>query len=356
MLKRTASSLNQPLLPSRPRRIRDSMEQSQEMPATVANGVGLPVPGSKLQEHVRKLGHRNETGHTGFEEEYFVLDKRSDNYFFGDFQEALKHVNRSKNRYTNVLPLDRTRVVLSATDEPGADYINANYVDGVYEKQYIATQGPLKETAEDFWRMCWEQDVNVIVMLTRVTENSRIKCYKYWPAESKSKRFGLFSVKLVNKDKEHGLCSRLIHLIKHGETDEEREIAHFQYKDWPDHGLPSSAATFRHLLHLVDSCHDRRGPILVHCSAGIGRTGTFCAVHTITQNLDRHHHEHLNGEPEPEFNVFDTILKLRLNRVGMVQTRDQFEFCHQAVLEEYLAAEKRRKERLQEEGKDSELE
>ena len=120
-----------------------------------------------------------------------MLDKRSDNYFFGDFQEALKHVNRSKNRYTNVLPLDRTRVVLSATDEPGgaalphcvvaslnlllaADYINANYVDGVYEKQYIATQGPLKETAEDFWRMCWEQDVNVIVMLTRVTENSRV--------------------------------------------------------------------------------------------------------------------------------------------------------------------------------------
>ena len=94
----------------------------------------------------------------------------------------------------------------------------------------------------------------------------------------------------------------------------------------------------------MDAMHDRRGPILVHCSAGIGRTGTFCAVHTITQNLERHLHEHPDNNPLPSFNVFDTILKLRTSRVGMVQTKDQFEFCYRAILEEYLDSEKRRRD------------
>ncbi len=133
------------------------------------------LAGPELETHVARLAKRGEGGYTGYEEEYLILDQRSDNNFFGDFQEALKHVNRAKNRYSNVLPLDRTRVVLSCTDEPGSDYINANYVDGVFEKQYIATQGPLKETAEDYWRMVWEQDVNVIVMLTKVHPGNRVR-------------------------------------------------------------------------------------------------------------------------------------------------------------------------------------
>lgn len=276
--------------------------------------------------------------------------QRSDNNFFGDFSEALKHANRPKNRYSNVLPLDRTRVVLFETGAPGTDYINANYVDGMYEQQYIATQGPLKETAEDFWRMMWEQDSNVIVMLTKVMESGKTKCYKYWPGKKKSKTFGSITVSLAAKDsREHGLVSRTVLLqyrrkVVDSESAEggaekfvveSREISHFQYKEWPDHGLPSSAATFRHLLHLVDAFHDGRGPILVHCSAGIGRTGTFCAVHTITQKLD-HHYNTRPHEP-PSFNIFETILLLRTNRVGMVQTKDQFEFCYKAVLEEYRA-------------------
>merc|ERR1711991_413029 len=173
-------------------------------------------------------------------------------------------------------------------------------------------------------------------MLTKVTENSKVKCYKYWPGKLKTRVFGKFSVCLTGKEKEHGLITRFISLkrVNNDGVDEEKEIYHFQYKEWPDHGLPSSAATFRHLLHLVDAMHDRRGAILVHCSAGIGRTGTFCAVHTITQNLERHMYENPDGKPEPTFNVFETILKLRMNRVGMVQTKDQFQFCYQAVLEE----------------------
>jgi len=196
-------------------------------------GVGKHIPGPELETHVARLAKRGEGGYTGYEEEYLILDQRSDNNFFGDFQEALKHVNRAKNRYSNVLPLDRTRVVLSCTDEPGSDYINANFVDGVYEKQYIATQGPLKETAEDYWRMVWEQDVNVVVMLTKVTENSKIKCYKYWPGKTKGKTFGQFAVALVSKEKEHGLVTRVVSVVRSGDASTAREVFHFQYKEGP---------------------------------------------------------------------------------------------------------------------------
>ena len=194
------------------------------------SAVSSPRTGPELETHVARLAKRGEGGYTGYEEEYLILDQRSDNNFFGDFQEALKHINRAKNRYSNVLPLDRTRVVLSCTDEPGSDYINANFVDGVYEKQYIATQGPLKETSEDYWRMVWEQEVNVVVMLTKVTENSKIKCYKYWPGKTKGKTFGQFSVSLVSKEKEHGLVTRVVLLVRGGDAATAREVYHFQYK------------------------------------------------------------------------------------------------------------------------------
>ncbi len=98
-----------------------------------------------------------------------------------------------------------------------------------------------------------------------MTENSKIKCYKYWPGKTKGKTFGQFAVSLVSKEKEHGLVTRVVLLVRNGDASTAREVYHFQYKEWPDHGLPSSAATFRHLLHLVDAMHDRRGSILVHC-------------------------------------------------------------------------------------------
>jgi protein tyrosine phosphatase len=272
----------------------------------------------------------------------YCPSQRSDTNFFGDFSEALKHVNRPKNRYSNVLPLDRTRVLLKPAEHcPGSDYINANFVDGIHQHAYIATQGPLKETSDDFWRMMWEQQSNVIVMLTNIIESAKTKCYKYWPGKRKVKAFSSFTVTLLQKEREQGLVSRLLQIRPNGPGGEPlpdapaRNIYHFQYKEWPDHGLPSSAATFRHLFHLVDALHDGRGSILVHCSAGIGRTGTFCAVHTITLQLDQHMRE--RPQEIPYVNVFETILKLRANRVGMVQTKDQFEFCYKAVLEEYRA-------------------
>lgn len=212
-------------------------------------------------------------------------------------------------------------------------------------------------------------------MLTRITESGKTKCHKYWPGKHKSKTFGSVTVSLVRKEKEHGLVSRIVQLqfdpsklrtdspsatedsgttasaatamatsgdeMRCDQGDDAplvggtREIVHFQYKEWPDHGRPSSATSFRHLLHLVDAFHNGRGPIVVHCSAGIGRTGTFCTVHTIVQRLEQHYQEH--PETVPTFNIFDTVLRLRANRVGMVQSKDQYEFCYKAVLEEYRA-------------------
>lgn len=297
--------------------------------------VGQSIAGNELEHHICSLNKKGGNGLTGYGEEFAVLEQRSDTNYFGDFQEAFRGVNRPKNRYNNVLPLDRTRVIMSSIEgESGSDYINANYVDGIREMQYIAAQGPLKETIYSFWRMVYEEKSNVIVMLTRVIENKKQKCSNYWPSKGNDKVFNDIRVCLKKKKKEHGLLIRYITLIK-GESDV-RNIIHFQYKEWPDHGLPNNAQTFRHLLHLVDATHDYIGPIVVHCSAGIGRTGTFCTVHTIIQRLENHLKKYKDIEKNPfEFNIFNTVLKLRGDRVGIVQTKEQYEFCYRAVFEEY---------------------
>jgi len=267
-----------------------------------------------------------------------VEKKSESDSYFGDYDSAIKPTNRGKNRYSNVLPLEKTRVKLrQKNDIEGSDYINANWVDGLIpgsERAYITTQGPLQETVEDFWRMVSETGSNVIVMLTKEVENDKIKCTHYWPLEpGNTFTFDNLRVTLQNEKKtfENRLVERTLELI-HYDTDERREIKHYQYLDWPDHGLPESAAAFRKILHKVDKVRAENAPIVVHCSAGIGRTGTFCTVHSTLKKL----HLHLKERPDeaPEFNVLQTVLRMREQRVGMVQTKEQYIFCYKALLEE----------------------
>jgi len=294
------------------------------------------VMASKLLAHIKKLAEKN-----GYEKEFEELFQKSDVFVLSDFTDALKWSNRAKNRYTNVLPLDKTRVVLSPLgDEEDSDYMNANYINGFREKEYIAAQGPLKETAGDFWRMVFEQKSNVVVMLTRLTEDQKIKCYRYWPLCKKpSKTYGIIKVTTKAKEKEGEITTREMEL-ENVQTGQVRNIFHFQYREWPDHGLPSSASTFRHLLKLVDVFHDKQSPIIVHCSAGIGRTGTFCVVHTILEETQ----DFLTKQPneDPKFNIFNTVLQMRCQRPGMVQTAEQYEFCYKAIAEEYGTFAKKR--------------
>jgi len=236
------------------------------------------------------------------------------------------------------LPLETTRVVLKKKNgDEDSDYINANWVDGLIpgsQKAYISTQGPLQETVEDFWRMVWETNSNVIAMLTKEMENDRLKCAHYWPHEE-GNAFTFEDLKVILIEETRTFRDRLVHrklLLEHLIAGETREVMQFQYVDWPDHGLPESAEAFREVLHNVEKVRKEKTPIVVHCSAGIGRTGTFCAVHSTLEKLGQQRKD--RPTETPEFNILDTVLKLRAQRVGMVQTKEQYMFCYKALLEE----------------------
>jgi netrin-G3 ligand len=277
--------------------------------------------------------------------------------------EAQKLYNREKNRYTNILPCDSTRVKLAAVDGvEGSDYINANFIDGEWkgtERAYIATQGPLMHTRSDFWRMVWENNCKTIVMLGKERENDRIKVDRYWPEPGPDGVliFGPLTVRGLGKEEVgRGITVRRIELVNTS-LNETRSITHYQYEGWPDHGVPTSAKPIRHLIHLIekekgtnffvcdegsdllsdeDTCSDSSSseqttsPVVVHCSAGVGRTGTFCTIHML---LVRLHNEMRKGSIA-RLNLYNTVLKLRRQRPGMVQQQEQYIFCYEALAEE----------------------
>lgn len=318
-----------------------SLATSPQIKALEEWELGLPV--SDLGKHILRLrlpANPAAGEQDGFDLEFNYIEKKSEtDSFFGDYDSAMRPFNRPKNRYSNVLPLEKTRVQLNkkkgddGEEIEDSDYINANWVNGFSEKEYISTQGPLQETVEDFWRMVWETTSNVVVMLTKEMENDRLKCARYWPQqEGNAFTFDDITVKLI---KETGSFNgRLVHRELEIFTDTERRpVSHFQYMDWPDHGLPESAEAFIDVLHSVDKIRTaKKAPIVVHCSAGIGRTGTFCAVHSTLEKLDLLRKE--NPNESPMFNVLKTVLRLREQRVGMVQTKEQYVFCYKALLEE----------------------
>eukprot|EP01095_Lingulamoeba_sp_RSL-Kostka_P014224 TRINITY_DN613_c0_g1_i3.p1 TRINITY_DN613_c0_g1~~TRINITY_DN613_c0_g1_i3.p1 ORF type:complete len:257 (+),score=63.88 TRINITY_DN613_c0_g1_i3:44-814(+) len=196
-----------------------------------------------------------------------------DNNSIFDFDEslyisALEEENKTKNRYANVLPIENTRVKLKKIDsDQNSDYINANYISiNDEEKVYIASQGCLPTTQDDFWRMIWEEDADTIVMVTKLIENNREKCSKYWPDEvNETKKYSKISVTYLNIETiEPNLLLRKFE-VKHDKYNETRIIKQIQYCEWPDHGLPSSSNIFRLLLNKVDEIHVKKTPIIVHC-------------------------------------------------------------------------------------------
>lgn len=252
--------------------------------------------------------------------------------------------NAFKNRYRDVICLDESRIKLTSDQSDLSlknDYIHGNYVDG-YKQQnaYISTQGPLDETVEDFWRMIWQEYVLVIAMTTKVIEQRKLKCAQYWPLDQDEvlRIEDLFEIK--NDAVENLDDYRVTKLtIKHLPSGKLRKIAHCQFLSWPDHGVPKTATQILDFIKLVrknqTECfkelsqdtkwtgHPLGPPICVHCSAGIGRTGTFCAIDISINRLS----------DCKTVNVFDTVNKIRLQRAQSVQMRDQYVFCYLAVLE-----------------------
>ncbi|XP_077324710.1 receptor-type tyrosine-protein phosphatase O isoform X3 [Lithobates pipiens] len=231
--------------------------------------------------------------------------------------------NRCKNRYTNILPYDFSRVKLVSTDEEeGADYINANFIPGYTSVQeYIATQGPLPDTRNEFWKMILQQKSQVIVMLTQCNEKRRIKCDHYWPFTTDPVSYGDIMVEMVSEDEQPDWAFRVFRV---SQADDAQHVLHFNFTAWPDHGVPASSAA-ESILQFVYMVRQKaaktKGPITVHCSAGVGRTGTFIGLDRLMQHIRDHEY----------VDVLGLVAELRSYRMCMVQTEEQFIFIHQCV-------------------------
>ncbi|KAL3977519.1 G protein-coupled receptor [Sarotherodon galilaeus] len=242
-------------------------------------------------------------------------------------KEAKKSCNSVKNRYVDILPYDYNRVQLTTGNgEPGCDYINASFIDGFKEsKKYIAAQGPKEETINDFWRMIWEQQSSIIVMVTRCEEGNRVKCAQYWPSpDRETELYEEFIVKLNSEDHYPDYTIRRLSLTNKREKNSEREVTHIQFMSWPDHGVPGEPHLLLKLRRRVNAFKNFfSGPIVVHCSAGVGRTGTYIGIDAMMEGL----------EAEGRVDIYGYVVRLRRQRCLMVQVEAQYILIHQALLE-----------------------
>uniref|UniRef100_A0A8P4G6J7 Receptor-type tyrosine-protein phosphatase C n=1 Tax=Dicentrarchus labrax TaxID=13489 RepID=A0A8P4G6J7_DICLA len=242
-------------------------------------------------------------------------------------KEAKKPCNVPKNRYVDILPYDYNRVQLTTGNgEAGCDYINASFIDGYKEsKKYIAAQGPKEETVSDFWRMVWEQQSSIIVMVTRCEEGNRVKCAQYWPSpDRETEIFEEFIVKLNSEDYCPDYTIRHLSLTNKREKNSEREVTHIQFMSWPDHGVPGDPHLLLKLRRRVNAFKNFfSGPIVVHCSAGVGRTGTYIGIDAMMEGL----------EAEGRVDIYGYVVRLRRQRCLMVQVEAQYILIHQALLE-----------------------
>ncbi|XP_051979720.1 receptor-type tyrosine-protein phosphatase S-like isoform X5 [Xyrauchen texanus] len=238
--------------------------------------------------------------------------------------------NKFKNRLVNIMPYETTRVCLQPIRGlEGSDYINSSFIDGYrQQKAYIATQGPLAETTEDFWRMMWENNSTIVVMLTKLREMGREKCHQYWPAE-RSARYQYF---VVDPMAEYNMPQYILREFKvtDARDGQSRTVRQFQFTDWPEQGVPKSGEGFIDFIgqvHKTKEQFGQDGPISVHCSAGVGRTGVFITLSIVLERM----------RYEGVVDIFQTVKMLRTQRPAMVQTEDEYQFCYQAALE-YLGS------------------
>uniref|UniRef100_A0A8D3CV93 protein-tyrosine-phosphatase n=1 Tax=Scophthalmus maximus TaxID=52904 RepID=A0A8D3CV93_SCOMX len=261
----------------------------------------------------------------GFKEEY-------ESFFEGQsapWDSAKKDENRMKNRYGNIIAYDHSRVRLQALEgEQSSDYINANYVDGYHRpNHYIATQGPMQETVFDFWRMVWQENTAAIVMVTNLVEVGRVKCCKYWPDDTEIYRD--IKVTLIETELLSEYVIRTFAVEKRG-AHEIREIRQFHFTGWPDHGVPYHATGLLGFIRRVKAkTLTNAGPMVVHCSAGAGRTGCFIVIDIMLDMAER----------EGVVDIYNCVRELRSRRVNMVQTEEQYVFIHDAILEACLCGD-----------------
>ncbi|XP_066849641.1 phosphatidylinositol phosphatase PTPRQ isoform X3 [Anser cygnoides] len=277
-----------------------------------------PISKKSFLQHVEELCTNN---NLKFQEEFSELPK-----FLEDLASTDADLpwNRSKNRFPNIKPYNNNRVKLMPDAAiPGSDYINASYVSGyLCPNEFIATQGPLPGTVGDFWRMVWETRAKTLVMLTQCFEKGRIRCHQYWPEDNKPVTvFGDIIITKLMEDTQIDWTIRDLKIERHGDCMMVRQC---NFTSWPEHGVPETTAPIIHFVKLIRA--SRAGdntPMVVHCSAGVGRTGVYIALDHLTQHVNDH-----------DFvDIYGLVAELRSERMCMVQNLAQYIFLHQCVLD-----------------------
>nr|CAA06615.1 protein tyrosine phosphatase [Pisum sativum] len=247
---------------------------------------------------------------------------------------ALNSANLSKNRYSDVIPFDKNRVVLKSSSDYRSEalgYINASKIStsspGIVS-EFIATQGPMPHTFEDFWEMMIQYHCPAIVMLTGLVDNYKtVKCGDYFQSEDRPREFGNISLTCKwTKTTKTSLVLRHLEVNRKEVEDTPLSVFHIQYPEWPDHGVPNNTLAVRAIWKRLYHLPPNLGPIVVHCSAGIGRTGTYCTIHNTIQRI-------LAGDMSA-IDIANTVSVFRSQRIGMVQTQDQYIFCYEAIIDE----------------------
>ncbi|XP_041134229.1 receptor-type tyrosine-protein phosphatase F-like isoform X11 [Polyodon spathula] len=287
------------------------------------------VPARNLYAHIQKLT-QVPPGDTVTSMELEFKRLANSKAHTSRFISANLPCNKFKNRLVNIMPFESTRVCLQPIrGVEGSDYINASFIDGYrQQKAYVATQGPLAETTEDFWRMLWEHNSTIVVMLTKLREMGREKCHQYWPAE-RSARYQYF---VVDPMAEYNMPQYILREFKvtDARDGQSRTIRQFQFTDWPEQGVPKTGEGFIDFIgqvHKTKEQFGQDGPITVHCSAGVGRTGVFITLSIVLERM----------RYEGVVDLFQTVKTLRTQRPAMVQTEDQYQLCYRAALE-YLGS------------------
>uniref|UniRef100_UPI0037E94576 phosphatidylinositol phosphatase PTPRQ n=1 Tax=Semicossyphus pulcher TaxID=241346 RepID=UPI0037E94576 len=276
-----------------------------------------PVNKKSFLQHVEDLCNND---NSKFQEEFAELPKLLQDLATTD---ADLPWNKSKNRFPNIKPYNNNRVkLLSDPGTAGSDYINASFVSGyLCPNEFIATQGPLPGTVADFWRMIWETGTRTIAMLTQCYEKGRIRCHKYWPEDNKP--MSVFSDILISKVSEEVLPDWTVRTLKVEKHGNYLMVRHFNYTSWPEHGVPESCSTLIKFVKAVRGHRHDNTTIVVHCSAGVGRTGVFVALDHLIQHIRDH-----------DFvDIYGLVAELRSERMCMVQNLAQYIFLHQSTLE-----------------------
>nr|XP_022306912.1 receptor-type tyrosine-protein phosphatase T-like [Crassostrea virginica] len=236
--------------------------------------------------------------------------------------------NLPRNRFKTTFPYDHSRIILRREHGISTDYINANYINGTdTEKQYIASQGPKQNTLNDFWAMIWQENVTQIVMLTNLKEGVKLKCTQYWPEKMKARLHGDIVIKNV-EEKEYAFYVIRKLTVSLKEQKKSRVVTQYHYTTWPDHGTPDPLSLVVFYSHVLRTkTNQNKAPVVVHCSAGIGRTGTYIALDALYKS----------GKASGKINVAEYVKVMRSNRMNMVQTYEQYMTIFLALNEEFKA-------------------